>query len=104
MRTVYRITGQRHRGDKAFAAIAAAKIGDAVTLEREPQNPHDRSAVRVWVGGIFVGFIPSAMTRKGLADHIDANGAPPAERQTGRTLGGKFVIEGGQPSVEIEEV
>lgn len=104
MRTVYRITGQNFRPLECKVALSSAKVGDLVTLEREPKNPHDANAVRVWVGGYFVGFIPAAMTRKGLAKHIDKYGTPPTGDQTGHTMTGRLVVEGGQPSVEIKEI
>lgn len=104
MRTIYRITGQRHKGQQAVAAIAAAKVGDAVTLEREPGNQYDAFAVKVVIGGVHVGYIPAAMTRKGLAKYVDENGAPPLEGESGPTLTGTFAIEDRQPAVQIDEL
>ncbi|HEY6029953.1 MAG TPA: HIRAN domain-containing protein [Gaiellaceae bacterium] len=104
MRTVYRITGTNFRTEEDRQALRAAKVGDPVTLEREPKNPYDANAVRVWIAGRHVGFVPAAMARKGLAKHIDERGAPPVGEQTGNTMTGRLVVEGGQPSVEIEEV
>ncbi|MCK9284769.1 MAG: HIRAN domain-containing protein [Rhodocyclaceae bacterium] len=34
------------------------KVGDALTLIREPENPHDRNAVRVEWRGEKLGYLP----------------------------------------------
>lgn len=39
------------------------RVGDAVTLTREPENPHDRYAVRVDWRGQHLGYLPRAENR-----------------------------------------
>ena len=36
------------------------KVGDALTLTREPENPHDHNAVRVTWRGQQLGYLPRA--------------------------------------------
>ncbi|MEM7780367.1 MAG: HIRAN domain-containing protein [Pseudomonadota bacterium] len=45
--------------------------GDAVTLERQPENPHDPSAVAVLWDGLDIGFLSKEDARS-LAPHLDA--------------------------------
>ena len=104
MRTIYFITGTQHRGPEAIAALKAAKEGDEAVLEREPMNQHDPNAVRVIVAGVCVGFVPARMVAKGLAAHIDANGAPPVGEQLGPRISGRLVATADRGlCVEIEE-
>lgn len=42
----------------APAVWAQLKVGDALTLVREPDNPHDRNAVRVEWQGQQLGYLP----------------------------------------------
>ena len=34
------------------------RVGDALTLKREPDNPHDRNAIQVLWQGHLLGFVP----------------------------------------------
>lgn len=45
--------------------------GDALTLEREPANPHDPRAVRVLWRGRMIGYLPRAANFEAAAE-IDA--------------------------------
>jgi len=40
----------------------ALREGEAITLVREPQNPHDRFAVRLDVRGLQLGYVPYAFS------------------------------------------
>ena len=42
----------------AAAAFADMHVGDALALAREPDNPHDASAVRVEWRGRLIGYVP----------------------------------------------
>ena len=44
------------------------KVGDALTLIREPDNPHDRNAVRVEWRGRKLGYLPRAENRAVAAE------------------------------------
>lgn len=46
-------------------------VGDALTLEREPDNRHDRRAVRVLWRGVMIGYLPRAANFE-AADEMDA--------------------------------
>jgi len=46
------------------------KVGDALTLVREPDNPHDANAVRVEWRGRMLGYLPRAENRA-VADEMD---------------------------------
>lgn len=44
------------------------RVGDALTLIREPDNPHDRNAVRVEWRGRSLGYLPRAQNRAVAAE------------------------------------
>lgn len=46
-------------------------VGDPLTLEREPDNRHDRRAVRVLWRGVTIGYLPRAANFE-AADEMDA--------------------------------
>jgi HIRAN domain len=48
---------QFHEGKQLWDQL---KVGDALTLVREPGNPHDASAVRVERNGHMLGYVPRA--------------------------------------------
>ena len=50
------------------------KVGDALALVREANNPHDGNAVRVEWRGRALGYVPRRENRA-VAYHIDRGGA-----------------------------
>ncbi len=48
---------QFHEGRRLWDQL---KVGDALTLVREPDNPHDARAVRVEWNGRMLGYVPRA--------------------------------------------
>ena len=48
---------QFHEGKRLWDQL---KVGDALTLVREPDNPHDARAVRVEWNGHMLGYVPRA--------------------------------------------
>jgi hypothetical protein len=48
---------QHYAGKRVWAAL---RVGDALTLVREPDNPHDPRAVRVEWRGEKLGYVPRA--------------------------------------------
>ena len=48
---------QFHEGKQVWDQL---KVGDALTLVREPANPHDTRAVRVEWNGHMLGYVPRA--------------------------------------------
>lgn len=54
------------------------KVGDELTLVREPDNPHDANAVRIEWRGHKLGYLPRAENRA-VAAEMD-RGAPVAAR------------------------
>lgn len=48
---------QHYAGKRAWAEL---RVGDALTLVREPDNPHDARAVRVEWRGEKLGYVPRA--------------------------------------------
>ena len=48
---------QFHEGKQVWDQL---KVGDALTLVREPANPHDARAVRVEWNGHMLGYVPRA--------------------------------------------
>ncbi len=53
-----RLAGFVH--DEAAAVFPELRIGDALRLAREPDNPHDANAVRVEWRGRKLGYVPRA--------------------------------------------
>lgn len=47
------------------------KVGDVLELAREPDNRHDRRAVRVLWRGVMIGYLPRAANFE-AADELDA--------------------------------
>ena len=53
------VVGMRFRRE-SLAAVQYLKVGDSLVLRREPDNPHDKNAIRVETeSGIHIGYIPS---------------------------------------------
>lgn len=50
------------------------KVGDLLTLAREPANPHDSNAVRVEWRGHPLGYVPRRENRA-VARHMDSGGS-----------------------------
>ncbi len=50
------------------------KVGDPLTLAREPANPHDGNAVRVEWRGHRLGYVPRRENHA-VAQHMDRGGA-----------------------------
>lgn len=44
------------------------KVGDALVLIREPDNPHDGNAVRIEWRGVMLGYLPRAENRTVAAE------------------------------------
>lgn len=65
------IVGARFRGLKARDAIARMAVFLSVTLERDPENPHDANAVKCLFLGVHVGFIPKQSNPR-IAAALDA--------------------------------
>jgi hypothetical protein len=62
--------------------LAAAKVGQAVELIREPDNEHDDNAVAVWIESTVllvakvrgkIGYIPADLAWE-IAEHMDDGG------------------------------
>jgi autotransporter translocation and assembly factor TamB len=49
------------------------KVGDPLTLAREPDNPHDSNAVRVEWRGHKLGYVPRR-ENQAVARHMDSGG------------------------------
>lgn len=49
------------------------KVGDPLTLAREPANPHDSNAVRVEWRGHMLGYVPRR-ENQAVARHMDSGG------------------------------
>ena len=52
----------------AAAVWSELKVGDPLTLVREPDNPHDTNAVRVEWRGRMLGYLPRAENRAVAAE------------------------------------
>lgn len=58
------VKGLEYRKEQARAALQNANTGDAVQLVKEPDNEHDRFAVKVYYNDIHVGYIPRDLSRE----------------------------------------
>jgi hypothetical protein len=56
---------QYHQGSKLWPEL---RVGDALTLTREPDNLHDHNAVRVEWRGQMLGYLPRAENRAVAAE------------------------------------
>lgn len=61
---------QYYQGKQLWDEI---KVGDALALIREPDNPHDRNAVRVEWHGRMLGYVPRRDNRA-VSAHMDGGG------------------------------
>lgn len=61
---------QYHEGKQLWDEM---KIGDDLTLVREPANPYDANAVRVEWRGHKLGYVPRRENRT-VAQHMDRGG------------------------------
>jgi hypothetical protein len=61
---------QYHEGRELWPKL---QVGDALILIREPDNPHDRNAVRVEWQGHMLGYLPRAENRV-VAAEMDRGG------------------------------
>lgn len=52
------LVGANFRPSEAREAIKGLTIGSILTLEAEPDNPHDDKAVKVMLNGEHLGYIP----------------------------------------------
>jgi hypothetical protein len=52
-----RVVGMHFRGGGAKDVAAAMTEATPITLEREPENPHDAYAIKVIVGDLHIGYI-----------------------------------------------
>lgn len=59
---------QYHAGGELWSEL---RVGDTLTLVREPDNPHDRNAVRVEWHGHHLGYLPRAENRAVAAEMDD---------------------------------
>lgn len=55
---------------QAAAVWDQLRVGDALELQREPDNPHDVNAVRVFWRGALLGYLPKKENRS-VAQEID---------------------------------
>jgi hypothetical protein len=62
---------QYYRGKDLWDEL---KVGDALALVRETDNPHDANAVRVEWRGHQLGYVPRRENRT-VAQHMDRGGA-----------------------------
>ena len=58
---IARLTRQLIRGsqaDETRGTESVYLVNSGVTMTRESNNPHDRNAVRLFVDGIWIGYVP----------------------------------------------
>ena len=87
------IVGTKFRGAVAVEAAGRLRKGDALRLERQPDNRHDRNAIAVYFGGVIIGYIPRIVNPRiaplmDRGDQMEAVVDAPAQMDRG-----KIVIE-----------
>jgi hypothetical protein len=68
------IAGIPHRFGSDVDLNLIVKSRSALTVQREPDNPHDKNAIRLYSGKVFVGFVPK-VDNPIIAKHIDTGGS-----------------------------
>lgn len=58
-----RIVGAQHH-EGAQTKLNTLRRGASVELRREPDNPHDLSAISCWKDGVMLGYIPRKDNRQ----------------------------------------
>jgi len=56
-----RIVGLYYRPAQAHEVVSTLAPGDPITLEREPENPHDAYAIRALASDVHIGYLPSSL-------------------------------------------
>ncbi|MCO8241145.1 HIRAN domain-containing protein [Streptococcus suis] len=65
-KTVTNVVGMDYRRENAEKAISLMKADESnnVKLVREPSNPYDHLAIKVYLEGVFIGYVP----KKGMKE------------------------------------
>lgn len=68
------VVGNNFRGTDAKVAIKTLEVGDTLTLEREPDNPYDENAVKVYMSvddePVWIGYIETTVAAE-IAPEMD---------------------------------
>lgn len=92
MKSIYTIVGMKYRGTESL--VASMKVGEPLTLIREPTNSHDPNAVQVWGRSTLLGFVKGTEAAA-LAREMDA-------KQT-EAKPATFAIGDRWPCAQVEE-
>jgi hypothetical protein len=92
MKSLYTMVGMQYRGSASI--VAAMHPGELLTLHREPENPHDRSAVAVYSGLRHIAYI-KATEAAALAREMDS-------KQVLSITGAFRVHSDGWPQIEVD--
>lgn len=92
MKLLYTMVGMKYRGSESI--VAAMTPGEPLTLRREPDNPHDRTAVAVYSGRSHIAYI-RATEAAVLAREMDSKQMP--------SINGAFRVTANRwPQVEVD--
>jgi len=67
---IFVVAGSAYRNRTLICTAARAAIGSEVVLEREPDNRCDPNAIKCWIGGVWIGYVPK-VTAAILAPVLD---------------------------------
>lgn len=57
------VAGSGFRPSNKLAQLAKiVELGELVVLTREPTNPYDSNAIKCFIKGVFVGYVPKSLT------------------------------------------
>lgn len=105
-KTAYPIVGTKFRNPDAIAAIAAAKVGDPLSLSREPTNAFDKWAISVSLmtegGWLHVGYLPSKKNLA-LAQRLDGDDVFVSRAAAGEIARLARSPNSGFPHADVEE-
>lgn len=91
MKSIYSMVGMKHRGSEKL--LASMRVGERLTLKRDPQNEHDRFAIKVMHNGEHIAFIKGSEAAM-LAPWMDGRGRD--------EVPGLFAQAGRWPHVELD--
>jgi hypothetical protein len=99
MKTLITLVGTKFCGPDIIKLVASFQAGEPMTLIRDPNNEHDRNAIKIMARGEHVGFVKGSEAVE-LARIMDAHRKAPDGADA--TLFGHLSFDGDRwPKIEI---
>lgn len=87
MYTDVQIRGAHFRGNDIRALSDSLQLGETLTFEREPENPHDAYAIKAIYQGFHIGYVQrevAAFVALDMDDGVEFTGTITGRMQAGR--------------------